>query len=141
MLDIRELGGHIFNQTRGAVTFYLFGTEGAFDTFSATDVINTMAYSLYLSEIVTIDHENTIKSYSLSPSTLRRGHALLDPGGPVWFRPLRLTGQRADSTHWGAQVVSVSDYHPQLRDLRSALRMTRVVRRMAYVGRAVVAML
>jgi hypothetical protein len=33
---------------------------------------------------VTIDHENTIKSYSLSPSMLGRGHALLDPGGPVW---------------------------------------------------------
>jgi len=66
------------------VTNYLLGTDGAFDTFSATDVINTMAYSPYLSAIVTIDHENTIKSYSLSPSTLGRGHALLDPGGPVW---------------------------------------------------------
>ncbi|KAN0116627.1 hypothetical protein V8E52_005771 [Russula decolorans] len=75
LTDIRELGGHVFNRTR--------------------DVINTMAYSPYLSAIVTIDHENTIKSYSLSPSTLGRGHALLDPGGPVW-------------------IVSVSDYHPQL---------------------------
>jgi transcription factor C subunit 6 len=84
LTDIRDLGGHIFNRTRGTVTFYLLGTEGAFDTFTATDVINTVAYSPYLSAIVTIDHENTIKSYSLSPSTLGRGHALLDPGGPVW---------------------------------------------------------
>jgi transcription factor C subunit 6 len=75
LTDIRELGGHVFNRTR--------------------DAINSIAYSPYLSAVVTIDHENTIKSYSLSPSTLGRGHALLDPSGPVWS-------------------VGASDYHPQL---------------------------
>ncbi|KAI9459447.1 hypothetical protein BJY52DRAFT_1186406 [Lactarius psammicola] len=75
LTDIRDLGGHVFNRTR--------------------DAINSIAYSPYLSAVVTIDHENTIKSYSVSPSTLGRGHALMDPSGPVWD-------------------VSASDYHPQL---------------------------
>ncbi|KAI0306286.1 hypothetical protein B0F90DRAFT_1688642 [Multifurca ochricompacta] len=75
LTDIRELGGHVFNRTR--------------------DAINSITYSPYLSAVVTIDHENTIKSYSVSPSTLGRGHALMDPGGPVWS-------------------LSASDYHPQL---------------------------
>ncbi|KAI9511105.1 hypothetical protein F5148DRAFT_1298112 [Russula earlei] len=75
LTDIREPGGHVFNRTR--------------------DAINSVAYSPYLSAVVTIDHENTIKSYSLSPSTLGRGHALMYLGGPVWS-------------------VNASDYHPQL---------------------------
>ncbi|KAH9980956.1 hypothetical protein BGW80DRAFT_1162238 [Lactifluus volemus] len=75
LTDIREVGGYVFNRTR--------------------DAINSVTYSPYLSAVVTIDHENTIKSYSVSPSTLGRGHALMDPGGPVWS-------------------VSASDYHPQL---------------------------
>ncbi|KAH9079690.1 hypothetical protein EDB83DRAFT_2514204 [Lactarius deliciosus] len=75
LTDIRDLGGYVFNRTR--------------------DAINSIAFSPYLSAVVTIDHENTIKSYSVSPSTLGRGHALMDPSGPVWD-------------------VSASDYHPQL---------------------------
>jgi hypothetical protein len=59
LTDIRELSGHVFNRTRGTIIFYLLGTGGAFDTFPAADVINTMAYSPYLSAIVMIDHENT----------------------------------------------------------------------------------
>ncbi|KAH9001013.1 hypothetical protein EDB92DRAFT_1811948 [Lactarius akahatsu] len=43
------------------------------------DAIDSIAFSPYLSAVVTIDHENTIKSYSVSPSTLGRGHALMDP--------------------------------------------------------------
>jgi riboflavin transporter FmnP len=54
------------------------------DVSSVPDAISSLAYSPYLGAVVTIDHENTVKSYSLSPSTLGRGHALLDPGGPVW---------------------------------------------------------
>ena len=42
-----------------------------------------------------IDHENTIKSYSLSPSTLGRGHALVDPGGPVWVNAPHLLHARS----------------------------------------------
>jgi len=75
LTDIRELGGYVFNRTR--------------------DAINSITYSPFLSAVVTIDHENIIKSYSVSPSTLGRGHTLMDPGGPVWS-------------------VSASDYHPQL---------------------------
>ncbi|KAI9446184.1 hypothetical protein H4582DRAFT_1904141 [Lactarius indigo] len=63
--DIRDPGGHVFNRTR--------------------DAINSITYSPYLSAV----------SYSVSPSTLGRGHALMDPSGPVWD-------------------VSASDYHPQL---------------------------
>lgn len=31
-----------------------------------------------------IDHDNTVKSYSVSPSMLGRGHILMEPDGPVW---------------------------------------------------------
>ncbi|KAI0263392.1 hypothetical protein BC834DRAFT_827534 [Gloeopeniophorella convolvens] len=75
LTDIRDVGGHVFNRTR--------------------DAISAIAYSPFLSAAVTIDHENVIKSYSVAPSTLGRGHALMDPGGPVWS-------------------ISASDYHPQL---------------------------
>ena len=98
LTDIREMGGHVFNRTRGALPTCL--VLKIICNFSTIDVINTIVYSPYLSAVVTIDHENTIKSYSLSPSTLGRGHALLDPSGPVWvglFHPL-LCDQRADDT-------------------------------------------
>ncbi|EDR03266.1 uncharacterized protein LACBIDRAFT_307508 [Laccaria bicolor S238N-H82] len=42
-----------------------------------------------------MDHENTVKAYSASPSMLGRGHSLLEPQGPVWS-------------------VDASQYHPQL---------------------------
>jgi transcription factor C subunit 6 len=75
------------------------------------DAINSIAYSPYLSAVVTIDHENTIKSYSVSPSTLGRGHALMDPSGPVWVRNLSCS---SDVVLDEMQDVSASDYHPQL---------------------------
>ena len=56
----------------------------SFDVLIYSDAINSITYSPFLSAVVTIDHENIIKSYSVSPSTLGRGHALMDPGGPVW---------------------------------------------------------
>ena len=33
-----------------------------------------------------MDHENTVKAYSASPSMLGRGHSLVEPQGPVWVR-------------------------------------------------------
>jgi transcription factor C subunit 6 len=82
LTDIRESGGHVFNRTRGTLPIIFVFDD--LPTFRIADAINTMAYSPYLGGVITIDHENTIKSYSLSPTTLGRGHALLDPGGPVW---------------------------------------------------------
>ncbi|TFK36417.1 hypothetical protein BDQ12DRAFT_686864 [Crucibulum laeve] len=75
MTDIREGHGSVMNRTR--------------------DVINAMAFSPFAGGPITIDHENTVKAYSASPSMLGRGHTLLEPQGPVWS-------------------VSASDYHPQL---------------------------
>ncbi|KZT09673.1 uncharacterized protein LAESUDRAFT_810652 [Laetiporus sulphureus 93-53] len=75
LTDIRELAGNVMNRTR--------------------DVINSMCYSPYCGGPVTIDHENIIKSYSVSPLMLGRGHMLLEPDGPTW-------------------CISASDYHPQL---------------------------
>ncbi|TRM55617.1 WD40-repeat-containing domain protein [Schizophyllum amplum] len=73
--DIREGHGSAMNRTR--------------------DVILTMAYAPYGAGIMTIDHDNIIKLYSVSPSMLGRGHLLVEPQGPVWS-------------------VSASDYHPQM---------------------------
>ncbi|SRR6266702_2713003 len=85
LTDIRDLGGHVFNRTRGG-PLTRFALKRSPDA-CLTDAINSIAYSPYLSAVVTIDHENTIKSYSVSPSTLGRGHALMDPSGPVWVSP------------------------------------------------------
>jgi hypothetical protein len=38
-----------------------------------------------------IDHDNTVKAYSISPSTLGRGHVLLEPDGPAWVRAATVT--------------------------------------------------
>ncbi|KIY46933.1 hypothetical protein FISHEDRAFT_75114 [Fistulina hepatica ATCC 64428] len=61
------------------------------------DIINTVAFSPYLSGIVTVDHrdDNIIKLYSMTQSTLGRSNTLTAPQGPVWS-------------------VATSDYHPQL---------------------------
>jgi hypothetical protein len=45
-----------------------------------------MTFSPYQGGPVTIDHENIVKAYSLSPLMLGRGHILLDPDGPSWVR-------------------------------------------------------
>ncbi|OBZ65716.1 Transcription factor tau subunit sfc6 [Grifola frondosa] len=75
LTDIRDLYGNVMNRTR--------------------DVINSVCYSTYCGGPITIDHENIVKAYSVSPSMLGRGHTLLEPDGPVWS-------------------VGASDYHPQL---------------------------
>ncbi|KAI0373079.1 hypothetical protein BV20DRAFT_990682 [Pilatotrama ljubarskyi] len=73
--DIRDMCGNAINRTR--------------------DVVTAMEFSTYIGSAVTIDHENMIKAYSVSPTTLGRGHTVLEPNGPVWS-------------------LSASDYHPQL---------------------------
>ncbi|KAJ6620827.1 hypothetical protein B0H10DRAFT_2020767 [Mycena sp. CBHHK59/15] len=75
LTDIREGHGSVMNRTR--------------------DVINTMTYSPFGGGPITIDHENIVKIYSVSPSMLGRGHILMEPQGPVWS-------------------LTSSDYHPQL---------------------------
>ncbi|KAJ7644297.1 hypothetical protein FB45DRAFT_1053081, partial [Roridomyces roridus] len=73
--DIREGHGSVMNRTR--------------------DVILAMTYSPFGGGPITIDHENIVKVYSVSPSMLGRGHILMEPQGPIWS-------------------LSASDYHPQL---------------------------
>ncbi|KAF9556184.1 hypothetical protein CPC08DRAFT_694740 [Agrocybe pediades] len=75
LTDIREGRGAVMNRTR--------------------DVLNALAFSPFTGGPITLDHENTVKSYSASPSMLGRGHSLFEPQGPVWS-------------------VHASDYHPQL---------------------------
>ncbi|KAG2150679.1 uncharacterized protein EDB93DRAFT_1083923 [Suillus bovinus] len=75
LTDIREPHGNIVNRTR--------------------DVINSTTYSAFAGGPIMIDHDNSVKAYAISPSTLGRGHVLLEPDGPVWS-------------------VSASDYHAQL---------------------------
>ena len=48
------------------------------------DVINAMAFSPFISGFVTIDRENIIKTCSLCPTTLGKGHELFEPAGPIW---------------------------------------------------------
>jgi hypothetical protein len=61
----------------------------------AVDVINTLTFSPFAAGPITMDHENTVKSYAASPGMLGRGHTLLEPLGPVWD-------------------IHASEYHPQL---------------------------
>ncbi|KAL4068179.1 hypothetical protein J3A83DRAFT_3825037 [Scleroderma citrinum] len=75
LTDIREPHGHVINRTR--------------------DVINTASYSVFAAGPIMIDHDNTVKAYSVSPGMLGRGHILMEPDGPVWS-------------------VDASDHHPQL---------------------------
>ncbi|VDB82779.1 unnamed protein product [Peniophora sp. CBMAI 1063] len=73
--DIRDPSANVMNRTR--------------------DVIPCMPWSPYAGGPITIDHENAVKAYSVSPSMMGRGHLLLEPAGPVWS-------------------ASASEYHPQL---------------------------
>lgn len=49
-----------------------------------SDVINSMTFSPFGGGPITIDHENIVKVYSVSPSMLGRGHILMEPQGPIW---------------------------------------------------------
>ncbi|KJA17904.1 hypothetical protein HYPSUDRAFT_145776 [Hypholoma sublateritium FD-334 SS-4] len=75
LTDIRDGRGSVMNRTR--------------------DVINALVFSAFAGGPITMDHENTVKAYSASPSMLGRGHSLFEPQGPVW-------------------TVHASDFHPQL---------------------------
>ncbi|KAF9218317.1 hypothetical protein BS17DRAFT_791722 [Gyrodon lividus] len=75
LTDLREPHGNVVNRTR--------------------DVINSATYSAFAAGPIMIDHDNTVKSYSVSPSMLGRGHILMESDGPVWS-------------------VNASEYHPQL---------------------------
>lgn len=50
--------------------------------------MNSAVYSAFATGPIMIDHDNTVKSYSVSPSMLGRGHILMEPDGPVWVSPL-----------------------------------------------------
>ena len=50
------------------------------------DIVNALAFSPFTGGPITMDHENTVKAYSASPSMLGRGHSLMEPQGPVWVR-------------------------------------------------------
>jgi transcription factor C subunit 6 len=78
--DIREMGGNVMNRTRGAYIHQHLCHR----LIACVDVINSMAFSPFVSGLVTIDHENIIKTFSLSPATLGKGHELFEPAGPVW---------------------------------------------------------
>ncbi|KAI0723855.1 hypothetical protein C8T65DRAFT_627670 [Cerioporus squamosus] len=73
--DIRDMCGNVMNRTR--------------------DVVTTISFSPYTGSAITIDHENIIKAYSLSPVMLGRGHTIIEPNGPIWS-------------------IAASDHHPQL---------------------------
>ena len=62
-----------------------------------------------------MDHENTVKAYSASPSMLGRGHSLIEPQGPVWVRCLAMEvpGLYLTTIEY-LQSVHASDFHPQL---------------------------
>lgn len=59
-----------------------------------------------------IDHDNTVKAYSVSPSTLGRGHVFMEPDGPVWVSTTKVMSLHLLNEM--LQSVSASDYHPQL---------------------------
>jgi len=61
----------------------------------SVDIVTTMSYSSYGGGPVTIDHENIVKVFVVSPGMLGRGHTLLEPQSPVWS-------------------ISSSEWHPQL---------------------------
>lgn len=63
---------------------------------------------------MTIDHENTVKLYSLTPSMLGRGHVILEPGGPVWVRCVFTYNHITSESYHRFQSIHASDCHPQL---------------------------
>jgi transcription factor C subunit 6 len=71
-----------------------------------------MTYSPFGAGPITIDHENIVKVYSVSPSMLGRGHILMEPQGPIWVRTVVYTSQ--DACLIWLQSLHASDYHPQL---------------------------
>lgn len=48
------------------------------------DVINSIVFSHHVGGPLASDHENLIKNFGMTSSTLGRGHGLMEPSGPVW---------------------------------------------------------
>lgn len=84
LTDIRDPTGNTLNRTRGTHASFMKCLWLGSDLFS--DVINSVTYAPFSGGPITIDHENTVKSYSAAPSMLGRGHTLLESGGPIWVR-------------------------------------------------------
>lgn len=47
------------------------------------DTVHSMSYSAYTVGVVTID-QTAVKTHTVNPTMLARGHLLLEAGGPVW---------------------------------------------------------
>ncbi|KAF9532755.1 hypothetical protein CPB83DRAFT_806345 [Crepidotus variabilis] len=75
LLDAREGRGVTMNRTR--------------------DVITSVTYSSFVGGPISIDRDNMVKDYSISPVLLGRGHVLYELQGTAWS-------------------VHASDHHPQL---------------------------
>ena len=85
LTDIRDGHAAVINRTRG---FSVYSQNAIrFSNIPVPlDVVNSLAFSPYTGGPITMDHENTVKAYSASPSMLGRGHSLVEPQGPVWVR-------------------------------------------------------
>ena len=83
LTDIRDGHAAVINRTRG---FSVSSQNTVRFSKAPLDVVNSLAFSPYTGGPITMDHENTVKAYSASPSMLGRGHSLVEPQGPVWVR-------------------------------------------------------
>lgn len=48
--------------------------------------MNDISFSPYISGVISIDHENSVKVFSASPSLLGKGHNLFNANSPTWVR-------------------------------------------------------
>ncbi|KAF9651500.1 hypothetical protein BDM02DRAFT_3091246 [Thelephora ganbajun] len=73
---------------------YIDLRDGVMNEFNRTrDVVNDISFSPYIAGAISIDHENSVKVFSASPSLLGKGHNLFNANGPIWS-------------------IGPSDYHP-----------------------------
>lgn len=81
-IDIRDGLMNEFNRTRGLS--HLF--RCCLSALQNADVVNDIGFSPYITGAVSIDHENSLKMFSVSPISLGKGHNLFNAGGPIWVR-------------------------------------------------------
>ena len=86
LTDIRDGHGAVINRTKGLIMSFQSTVRFINVFLTLLDVVNSLAFSPYTGGPITMDHENTVKAYSASPSMLGRGHSLVEPQGPVWVR-------------------------------------------------------
>lgn len=73
------------NRIRGMSLMYpKLNQARALNLIDVIDVINSIVYSHHVGSAIVSDHENTVKNFGLAPPLLGRGHAILEPSGPVW---------------------------------------------------------